>query len=201
VEQDQGDEVQQFQDPTAYKPGDEVNGHVLGTDNVWHSMAAVQLTTPPLRYWGRYRKRWRKTYLVFAVLGPLSLLGTPGGASRYGLLDLLLAATVSAALVAVFVNLLVAIPPSARLDGRHSSMPPSPTPKGLAEQYQRVGATEESGWPAPAMRAEPGDDAAADWAARVATSKAEKKAPRLRLQPPTSRRTGQALREDRAEGG
>lgn len=59
---------------------------------------------------------------------------------------------------------------------RASSMPPSPTPKGLAEQYQRVGATEESGWPAPAMRAEPGDDAAADWAARVATSKAEKKA-------------------------
>jgi hypothetical protein len=104
--------MQWLQDPTAYKPGDEVNGHILGTDNVWHSMAAVQLTTPPLRYWGRYRKRWRKTYLVFAVLGPLSLLGTPGGASRYGLLDLLLAATVSAALVGVFVNLLVAIPPS-----------------------------------------------------------------------------------------
>jgi hypothetical protein len=118
VEQDQGDEVQRFQDPTAYKPGDEVNGHVLGTDNVWHSMAAVPLSPasvmgPPLRYWGRYRKRWRKTYLVFAVLGPLSLLGMPGGASRYGLLDLLFAATVSAALVAAFVNLLVAIPTSA----------------------------------------------------------------------------------------
>jgi hypothetical protein len=62
------------------------------------------------------------------------------------------------------------------LDGRHSSMPPSPTPKGLAEQYQRVGATEESGRPAPAMRAEAGDDAAADRAARVATDKAARAA-------------------------
>jgi len=115
VEQDQGDEVQQFQDPTAYKPGDEVNGHVLGTDNVWHSMAAVQLTTPPLRYWGRYRKRWRKTYLVFAVLAPLSWMTTPA-ASHDGLflifLNLFLAATLEAAFVAAFVNLLVAIPPS-----------------------------------------------------------------------------------------
>jgi hypothetical protein len=108
--------VQRFQDPTAYKPGDEVNGHVLGTDNVWHSMAAVQLTTPPLRYWGRYRKRWRKTYLVFAVLAPLSWMTTPA-ASHDGLflifLNLILAATLEAAFVAAFVNLLVAIPPSA----------------------------------------------------------------------------------------
>lgn len=96
-----------------YQPGDIVNGHVLGTDNVWHPVAAVPLPPAPLSYWGRYRRRWRKTYLVLAVLGPLSLLGTPGGPDRYGLLDLLVAATVVAAIVAAFVNLLVAIPPSA----------------------------------------------------------------------------------------
>jgi len=46
-----------------------VHGHVPGTDNAWHSVTLVQPQTPPLRYWGRYRKRWRKTYLLFAVSG------------------------------------------------------------------------------------------------------------------------------------
>jgi hypothetical protein len=119
--------VQRFQDPTGYKPGDEVNGHVLGTDNLWHSMAAVQLTTPPLPYWGRYRKSWRKTYLVFAVLGPLSWMTTPA-ASHDGLflilLNLILAATFVAAFVAAFVNLLVAIPPSASSQRLPSSSVP-----------------------------------------------------------------------------
>lgn len=98
-----------------YKPDDIVNGHVLGTDNVWHPVAVVQPQTPPLGYWGRYSKRWRKTYLVFAVLAPLSWMTTPA-ASHDGLfliiLNLFLAATLEAAFVAAFVNLLVAIPPS-----------------------------------------------------------------------------------------
>lgn len=94
-----------------YKQGDIVNGHVLGTDNAWHPVAAVKPQTPRLRYWDRYSKRWRKTYLVFAVIGPLSYMTTPA-ASRDGLLvvllNLFLAATLEAAIVAAFVNLLVA---------------------------------------------------------------------------------------------
>jgi len=97
-----------------YKAGDVINGHVLGTDNAWHPAAVALPPMLPLTYWGRYRKRWRKTYVVVAIVGPLSLLGTPGAASRYSLLDLLLTATVEAAFVAVFVNLLVAIPGSTK---------------------------------------------------------------------------------------
>ena len=91
-----------------YKPGDIANGHVLGADNAWHPAGVVAPQEPPLRYWARYRKRWRITYLVFAVLGPLSMLGTQGAAGRVGLLDLLVAATVTASFVASVVNLLVA---------------------------------------------------------------------------------------------
>jgi hypothetical protein len=88
------------------------------------------LTTPPLRYWGRYRKRWRKTYLVFAVLAPLSWMTTPA-ASHDGLflifLNLFLAATLEAAFVAVFVNLLVALfPATAPMQAPAAATPSEP---------------------------------------------------------------------------
>jgi len=102
-----------------HKPGDIVNGYVLGADNVWCPVAAARVPPVPLSYWGRYRRRWRKTYLVFAVFAPLSLLGTPGGPDRYGLLDLLLAATLLAAIMASFVNLVVAL-----FEGPSAGTPP-----------------------------------------------------------------------------
>jgi hypothetical protein len=96
-----------YTDDMEYTPGDIANGYVLGTDNAWHPVGVVA-PQEPMRYWARYWHRWRITYLVFAVLAPLSMLGTRGGAARFGLLDLLFAATVSAAFVASIVNLLVA---------------------------------------------------------------------------------------------
>src|SRR4051812_6241369 len=64
-----------------YKPGDVVNGHILGNDNQWHPVAEPSAASPvglpepegPSSrhqdgYWARYRRRWLKTGLVFAVL-------------------------------------------------------------------------------------------------------------------------------------
>ena len=49
------------------------------------------------------------------------------------------------------------------------------TPISLAAHHQNVGATDAAATPAPAMRNEAGDDAAADLAAQVATEKAAAK--------------------------
>ena len=55
-------------------------------------------------------------------------------------------------------------------------------PMSLAAHHQKVGATDGTATPAPAMRTEAGDDAAADLAAHVATEKA---AAKLRRKFPT----------------
>ena len=61
---------------TTYRPGDVVNGHILGTDNQWHPVAPPVLGSsaqqvPGRGYWSRYRSRWWKVALVWAVLTPI----------------------------------------------------------------------------------------------------------------------------------
>ena len=108
VEENQGDEAAVPQDPRAYKLGDEVNGHVLGADNVWHALPPNATLRPIRGYWKRYRGRWRKTYLVLAVFGVLTTLSSSKAGGLVLFLDILGAATISAAIIASPINLLVA---------------------------------------------------------------------------------------------
>ena len=101
--------MERIQDSAAYKPGDEVNGHVLGADNVWRPLTPAQATSRPARgYWKRYSGRWRKTYLILAVFGALTTLGSSKATGLVLLLDILGAATFSAAIIASLINLVVA---------------------------------------------------------------------------------------------
>ena len=108
VEQNQRDGVEWFQDSTAYKPGDKVNGHVLGADNVWHPLNPTQAPQHVRGYWKRYSGRWRKTYPVLAVFGVLTTLSSSKATGLPLLLDILAAATFSAAIIASLINLVVA---------------------------------------------------------------------------------------------
>jgi hypothetical protein len=115
VKQNDGDAVEWFQDSPLYKPGDVVNGHVLGPDNIWHLLTSMQSPKPVRGYWSRYAGRWPKTYLVMAVMGTLSYLGTASNEGRtLGLLTIILAATVMAGFYASLINLVVAAFPARR---------------------------------------------------------------------------------------
>jgi len=83
-----------------------VNGHVLGADNVWHPLTPAQATSRPARgYWKRYSGRWRKTYLILAVFGVLITLGSSKATGLVLVLDILGAATFTAAIIASLINL------------------------------------------------------------------------------------------------
>ena len=62
---------------TTYRPGDVANGHILGSDDQWHPVAAPALDKSAQRapagrgYWSRYRSRWPKVGLAWAVLTPI----------------------------------------------------------------------------------------------------------------------------------
>ena len=109
MNQNQSEEVVWNQDSTSYKPGDEVNGYVLGADNIWHPLTPARATPQPMRgYWKRYGGRWRKTYLVLAVFAVLTTLSSSKAEGLVLLLDILGAATISAAVMASLINLIVA---------------------------------------------------------------------------------------------
>lgn len=93
-----------------HQPGDIVNGHVLGSDLVWHPVQeGPQLASLGARtyaayvrdpggqawrssagYWGRFSRRWWKSFLgVWAVTSALLLVGALVNPGRYpfGLID------------------------------------------------------------------------------------------------------------------
>lgn len=93
-----------------HQPGDIVNGHVLGSDFVWHPVQESppptspgartytahvtdpggQAQRPSAGYWGRFSRRWWKSLLtVWAVTSGLLLVGALANPNRYpfGLID------------------------------------------------------------------------------------------------------------------
>lgn len=104
-----------------YKPGDVANGHVLGSDNVWHPLSDSHASQEPSRetYLQRYRRRWKKTALVLACLTALSTYSralAPDSGGSYGgaalVIDLVIAVIVGAVINGSLVNLVVAAFPS-----------------------------------------------------------------------------------------
>jgi hypothetical protein len=59
---------QRNQDSTAYKPGDKVEGHVLGADYVWHPLAQGP---PPRGFWKAYFGRLWWMYLLCVIAAVL----------------------------------------------------------------------------------------------------------------------------------
>ena len=125
---------------TTQKPGDTVNGHILGRDNVWHRLAGEegpQTTAPPrtdpapvqrtgpvphgapapgLRYGVRYRGRWIRTVLIVgAVLGFAETLSQTQGEGDLALilLTFFVAAVGDGLVVGTLVNFVVALYPGA----------------------------------------------------------------------------------------
>jgi len=68
-----------------YKVGDVVNGHILGADQQWHPLqqavapgayGTTPAPAPRERYFQRFRRRWRKCFLVMAIICGLAGLAT-----------------------------------------------------------------------------------------------------------------------------
>lgn len=96
-----------------FKPGDVANEHVLGADGAWHPIAptgpgaSAATAAHPDTYGDRYKRRWKRTALVFAFLGLLTGL-RPG----MGVIDVGINVVFDALVFGSLVNLVVALFPS-----------------------------------------------------------------------------------------
>lgn len=97
-----------------YKPGDIANGHVLGSDLVWHRVSHTASNRQLKRsYWERYRGRWAVTGAVLAALTIFAVVVNPylnpGEYPDAGLVDIAMAGVIGWLFNGSIANLLVAV--------------------------------------------------------------------------------------------
>lgn len=101
-----------------YRPGDIVNGHVLGSDNIWHQVESTAAKSPSpatlkpgagTSYGDRYRSRWKYTAGIIAAISMLTILQP-----NYTFVDMLVSVALNALIGGSLINLVVAAFPSRR---------------------------------------------------------------------------------------